>query len=113
MHVISWATPGREATDPKVLRIMDHESLMNVIDKDRNLTGFGRELADAVMKAVGRRVTHIHSPHWFQNLEWLDTGKADFSMTRDTPRSEADFWITASLSWKSRKLFLSGRTSMT
>ncbi len=51
---------------------------MNVLDKDGNLTGFGCDLADAVMKAVGRQVTHIHSSHWVQVLKWLDSGRADF-----------------------------------
>ena len=51
---------------------------MNVLDKDGNLTGFGRDLADAVVKAIDGKVTHIHSGHWGQVLEWLDSGKADF-----------------------------------
>ena len=51
---------------------------MNVLDKGGNLTGFGRELSDAVIKAIGGEVTHIHSGNWIQVLEWLDSGKADF-----------------------------------
>jgi PAS domain S-box-containing protein len=51
---------------------------VNVLDKDGNLTGFGRDLSDAVIKAIGGKITHIHSAHWVEVLEWLDTGKADF-----------------------------------
>lgn len=51
---------------------------MNVLDKDGSLTGFGRELADAVIKEVGGEIKHIHSSRWVEVLEWLDTGKADF-----------------------------------
>ena len=51
---------------------------MNALDKDGNLTGFGRELSDAVIKAIGGEVTHIHSGNWIQVPEWLDSSKADF-----------------------------------
>ncbi|MDA3791927.1 MAG: transporter substrate-binding domain-containing protein, partial [Desulfobacula sp.] len=51
---------------------------MNVLDKNENLTGFARELTDAVMKAVGTKVSHIHSSNWIEVLKWLDSGKADF-----------------------------------
>lgn len=51
---------------------------MNVLDKDGSLTGFGRELADAVIKEVGNEIKHIHSSRWVEVLEWIDTGKADF-----------------------------------
>jgi len=51
---------------------------MNILDKDGNLAGFGKDLSDAVVKAIGGRVTHIHSAHWSQVLGWLDSGKADF-----------------------------------
>ncbi len=51
---------------------------MNVLDKAGQLTGFGRELADAVIAEVGGKVEHIHSAKWVEVLDWLDTGKADF-----------------------------------
>lgn len=51
---------------------------VNVLTSDGRLAGFGAELADAVVKAVGGRVTHIHSDYWPQVLAWLASGKADF-----------------------------------
>ncbi|MDM8515936.1 transporter substrate-binding domain-containing protein [Desulfobacterales bacterium HSG16] len=51
---------------------------MNSLDKKGNLIGFGKELADAVMKAVGSEVIHIHSSQWVEVLKWLDSDQADF-----------------------------------
>ncbi len=51
---------------------------MNLLDRNGNLTGFGRELSTAVVKAVSGKIRHIHSDHWTQVLGWLDSGKADF-----------------------------------
>ena len=51
---------------------------MNSLDNNGNLIGFGKDLADSVMKAVGAKVTHIHSSQWVDVLKWLDSGKADF-----------------------------------
>ena len=51
---------------------------MNLLDKDGNLKGFGCDLSDAVMKAVGVEIRHIHSSHWNEVLEWLDSGEAEF-----------------------------------
>lgn len=51
---------------------------VNILDRDGELTGFGRELSDAVLDAVGARATHIHSAQWTKVLEMLDSGDADF-----------------------------------
>ena len=51
---------------------------VNILDRDGELTGFGRELANAVVRAAGGTVTHIHSRIWTEVLDWLDSGKADF-----------------------------------
>ena len=71
-----------QKTSEKVSVLIDASSdnfpPMNLLDKDRNLTGFGQELADAVGRAVGLEIKHIHSSHWNQVLQWLDSGKADF-----------------------------------
>ena len=60
---------------------------MNLLDKDGTLKGFGCDLSDAVMKAVGVEIRHIHSSHWNEVLEWLDSGEADF--IHDTGYTEA------------------------
>jgi PAS domain S-box-containing protein len=66
----------------KSLRFVDASSNnfppMNSLDEKGNLVGFGKELADAVMKAIGAEVIHIHSSQWIEVLKWLDTGQADF-----------------------------------
>lgn len=51
---------------------------INLLDEEDNLTGFGRDLAKAVVKAAGGEVTHIHSPIWGDVLGWLESGRADF-----------------------------------
>jgi len=51
---------------------------INILDDGGELTGFGRELSDAVIEAVGGEITHIHSGIWGDVLKWLDEGKADF-----------------------------------
>jgi len=51
---------------------------VNVLEADGRLTGFGRDLADAVVAVVGGKVDHIHSPVWAEALQWLAEGKADF-----------------------------------
>ena len=75
---LSIAQDGNDASSTLIDASSNNFPPMNVLDKDGNLTGFGSDLSDAVMKAVGRQVTHIHSPHWVQVLKWLDSGKADF-----------------------------------
>ena len=51
---------------------------VNTLNADGHLTGFGRDLAEAVVGAVGGDVNHIHSPIWTEVLQWLTEGKADF-----------------------------------
>lgn len=51
---------------------------INYLDDEGRLTGFGRELAEAVVKAAGGEVRHIHSPTWTEVLDWLASGEADF-----------------------------------
>jgi PAS domain S-box-containing protein len=51
---------------------------VNILDEEGDLTGFGRELSDAVIKAIGGTVTHIDSNVWTEVLQWLADGKADF-----------------------------------
>jgi len=50
---------------------------VNLLNQDGELLGFGRDLSDAVGRAVGVEIRHLHSPHWNQVLQWLDSGEAD------------------------------------
>ncbi len=74
--------PAAGENKQKTLNLLDASSNnfppMNVLDKDGKLTGFGCELSDAVIKAIGGNMAHIHSKHWVDVLEWPDSGKADF-----------------------------------
>jgi len=50
---------------------------INVLDDNGELTGFARDLVDAVALELDLKVSHIHSDQWGEVLAWLDTGKAD------------------------------------
>jgi diguanylate cyclase (GGDEF)-like protein/PAS domain S-box-containing protein len=50
---------------------------INLLDGQGALTGFGRDLSDAVFASLGVEVRRMHSPVWVQVLEWLDRGEAD------------------------------------
>jgi PAS domain S-box-containing protein len=80
--IVSAALPLRAAEPAERPHFVDASSNnfppINLLDDERALTGFGRDLADAVIDAVGGTVTHMHSPVWTNVLEWLDTGRADF-----------------------------------
>ncbi len=51
---------------------------VNLLDSEGRLTGFGRELSTAVIKATGGEVSYIHSSRWTEVLDMLAEGKADF-----------------------------------
>ena len=51
---------------------------VNQLDDDGELVGFGRDIAAAVIKAIGGTQTHIHSGIWTDVLKWLAEGRADF-----------------------------------
>ncbi|MFC1523550.1 PAS domain S-box protein [Thermodesulfobacteriota bacterium] len=82
--VLAWA-PFSLAQDKStasqrtfVIASTDNFPPVNSTDEDGHLIGFGRDLSTAVIKAMGRDITYVHSPNWTQVLEWLKTGKADF-----------------------------------
>lgn len=50
---------------------------INLLDSNGKLTGFARDLADAVARAVNIEVRHIHSSAWTDVLKWIDEGQAD------------------------------------
>ena len=51
---------------------------VNMLDDDRELEGFGHDLAEAVMAAIGSEVNHIHSAREDVVFNWLRSGRADF-----------------------------------
>ncbi|MCK9364589.1 MAG: transporter substrate-binding domain-containing protein [Syntrophales bacterium] len=61
-----------------VVASSDNFPPVNMLDKDGNLTGFGRDLSTAVIRAIGGQTNYIHSPVWSEVLDYLNLGKADF-----------------------------------
>ena len=49
-----------------------------MLDNEGNLTGFGRDIAEAVIGAGGGTLEHIHSAIWVEVLDFLASGRADF-----------------------------------
>ena len=50
---------------------------INLLDNNGELTGFARELSDAVARSVNVETRHIHSGVWTNVLKWLNEGEAD------------------------------------
>ncbi|MDH5650851.1 MAG: transporter substrate-binding domain-containing protein [Gammaproteobacteria bacterium] len=50
---------------------------INMLDDDGRLSGFGRDLSDAVMADLGIKVKRRHSAIWTDVLGWLDRGEID------------------------------------
>ncbi|MBI4838319.1 MAG: PAS domain S-box protein [Nitrospirae bacterium] len=61
-----------------VIASSDNFPPVNMLDKDGNLTGFGRDLSTAVIRAIGGQTNYIHSPVWTEVLDYLNSGRADF-----------------------------------
>ena len=68
--------PGRDNLIVTVSSSNNFPPINNLNDKGE-LMGFGRDLSDAVLRAMGVEIKRLHSPIWNQVLEWLDSGKAD------------------------------------
>lgn len=51
---------------------------INQLDEQGHLDGFGKDISDAVIEAIGGTSSHIHSGIWSEVLSWLAEGKADF-----------------------------------
>ena len=63
---------------------------INLLDNNTELTGFARELSNAVARSVNAEARHIHSGVWTNVLKWLDEGEADLIHdTGYTPEREA------------------------
>ncbi|MDH5766427.1 MAG: transporter substrate-binding domain-containing protein, partial [Gammaproteobacteria bacterium] len=67
-------------SNPTSLRVGSSNSFppINMIDSDGELTGFGRDLSDAVLESIGVRPERKHSSVWTDVLDWLDKGEIDF-----------------------------------
>jgi len=65
---------------PQSLRVASSNSFppINMLDKEGQLTGFGRDLSDAVLKSMNIKPVRRHSAIWTDVLSWLDTGQIDF-----------------------------------
>ncbi|MDH5423626.1 MAG: transporter substrate-binding domain-containing protein [Gammaproteobacteria bacterium] len=50
---------------------------VNLLDKNGELTGFARELSEAVARSVNVETRYIQSSVWTDVLKWLDEGEAD------------------------------------
>lgn len=70
--------PAAADHDTLVAASSDNFPPVNLLDRDGELTGFGRDLSTAVLRAVDRKAVHLHSGNWPEVLEWLDEGRADF-----------------------------------
>lgn len=79
---LASAANAQETGEQNKLSFVDASSNnfppVNLLDNEGRLTGFGRDIADAVIEAVGGTVEHIHSPIWTEVLEALASGRADF-----------------------------------
>ncbi len=51
---------------------------VNMLDDNGELIGFGRDIARAVIAAVGGELKSVHSSNWKEVVGWLDSGAADF-----------------------------------
>lgn len=69
---------GQQGARTFVVASSDNFPPVNMLDKDGNLTGFGRDLSTAVIRAMGGQTNYIHSPIWSEVLEDLNSSRADF-----------------------------------
>lgn len=51
---------------------------INFLDNRGDLTGFGRDISQAVANVLGREINHLHSSRWMEVLEWMSKGEIDF-----------------------------------
>ncbi|MDH5545756.1 MAG: transporter substrate-binding domain-containing protein [Gammaproteobacteria bacterium] len=74
-----YADHGSGETHPRqsfVVASSNNFPPLNFLDKDKNLTGFGRELSDAVFASIGITPKRLHSGNWTEVLSWLEKGQA-------------------------------------
>jgi diguanylate cyclase (GGDEF)-like protein/PAS domain S-box-containing protein len=73
------ACPGPGGCADKSLTVASSNNFppINFLDETGALTGFGRDLSDAVLRASGYRVNRLHSSSWNEVLGWINDGQAD------------------------------------
>lgn len=83
--LIIWANPSKAsetANNPGdrhfVIASSNNFPPVNQLDEDGELTGFGKDISNAVIKAVGGTYSRIHSAIWKDVLAALAEGRADF-----------------------------------
>lgn len=71
--------PGPGGCADKSLTVASSNNFppINILDESGELTGFGRDLSDAVLRAAGYRVKRRHSSSWNEVLGWIDSGQVD------------------------------------
>lgn len=67
---------------------------VNFPGNESELTGFGRDVSEAVIHAIGGDANYMHSSRWPEVIQWLETGKADiihFAHLSSEPNEHMDF----------------------
>ena len=84
----SQQTASTEGKYPKSLNVASSNSFppINMLDKNGELTGFGRDLSDAVLNSLEIKVNRRHSAIWTDVIDWLDKGEID--LIHDTGYTE-------------------------
>lgn len=79
MALSAHATLAQDVT-PRTLVAASSNNFppINQLDERGELTGFARDLSQAVGKAIGVQIRHLHSPYYKDALNWLESGEADF-----------------------------------
>ena len=70
-------TPSKPDFSKLVIASSNNFPPINLLNSEGQLTGFARDLADAVARELDIEVKHIHSSKWPEVLRWLDEGEAD------------------------------------
>ena len=88
---------GRANTPVTVYRVGASNNFppINYLDAQGELAGFGRDIATAVVRALGGEVVYTHSGKWLEIVDALHQGRIDFIHdTAYTPEREKDFSFT-------------------
>ncbi|MDH5415012.1 MAG: transporter substrate-binding domain-containing protein, partial [Flavobacteriaceae bacterium] len=64
---------------------------INLLDENKQLTGFGKEISDAVFKKQGYQVRRKHSKHWSEVLDWLKQNEIAVIHDAGLAKERADY----------------------